>query len=264
MQKKVTVSRSICTKVIQNKCSYTSNPEVTKVPKFQNFSNWRKNNFKTRQLFWSHTQFTAAANSETGSTFIHTASTVRIKRWNTAIGTTMDSKFIAANHLCFAEVSIKIGYCKYLAINTCWSPSVVQWLVCLPLDSRFTGSNPAEDNGFLMAIKIHSTTSFGGEVKLSVPRSSILWHVKEPYRYKKRYLVGKIHGHFSPSFSCFTTRCLCWLLPDSSGGWIRNDQNSRRGCTIDQKWSQCLGHVVQYHPVTVTHAEWCSVHVFSK
>jgi hypothetical protein len=38
-------------------------------------------------------------------------------------------------------------------------------VVCLPLDPRFAGSNPAEDDGFLTVIKIRSTTSFGGEVK---------------------------------------------------------------------------------------------------
>jgi hypothetical protein len=37
-------------------------------------------------------------------------------------------------------------------------------VVCLPLDPRFTGSNPAEDDGFF-----RSTTSFGEEVKPSVP-----------------------------------------------------------------------------------------------
>jgi hypothetical protein len=42
------------------------------------------------------------------------------------------------------------------------SPSVVQWLACLPLDPRFAGSIPAEDDGF---------PSFGGEVKPSVPMS---------------------------------------------------------------------------------------------
>jgi hypothetical protein len=39
----------------------------------------------------------------------------------------------------------------------------------LPLDPRFAGSNPAEDDGFLRVIKIRSTTSFGGEVKPSAP-----------------------------------------------------------------------------------------------
>jgi hypothetical protein len=40
---------------------------------------------------------------------------------------------------------------------------------CLPLDPRFAGSNPADDDGFLRVIKICSTSSFGGKVKPSVP-----------------------------------------------------------------------------------------------
>jgi hypothetical protein len=43
---------------------------------------------------------------------------------------------------------------------------VVTWT---GLDPKFAGSNPAEDNGFLRVIKILCTTSFGGEVKSSVP-----------------------------------------------------------------------------------------------
>jgi hypothetical protein len=42
-------------------------------------------------------------------------------------------------------------------------------VACLPLDPRFAGSNPAEDYGFLRVIKMCSTTSFGGDVKSSVP-----------------------------------------------------------------------------------------------
>jgi hypothetical protein len=54
----------------------------------------------------------------------------------------------------------------------------------LPLDPRFAGSNPAESGGFLKAIKIRSTTSFGGEVKPSAPfRNKFLWQVKIPLRY---------------------------------------------------------------------------------
>jgi hypothetical protein len=37
------------------------------------------------------------------------------------------------------------------------------------LEPRSAGSDGAEDNGFLRMIKICSTTSFGWEVKLSVP-----------------------------------------------------------------------------------------------
>jgi hypothetical protein len=50
----------------------------------------------------------------------------------------------------------------------------------LPLDPRFTGSNPAEDDGILRVIKICTMTSFVGEVKLAVPYK-ILWHVKDPF-----------------------------------------------------------------------------------
>jgi hypothetical protein len=38
-----------------------------------------------------------------------------------------------------------------------------------PLDPSFAGSIPTEVDGFLRVIKIRSTTSFGGEVKPSVP-----------------------------------------------------------------------------------------------
>jgi hypothetical protein len=39
--------------------------------------------------------------------------------------------------------------------------------VCLPVDPTFAGSSPAKDDGFLMAIQVRSTTSFGGEIKPS-------------------------------------------------------------------------------------------------
>jgi hypothetical protein len=54
-------------------------------------------------------------------------------------------------------------------------------IACLPLDPRFAGSNPAEDDGFLRVIKIRGTTSFGGEVKSSVN----FRHVKEPYKHER-------------------------------------------------------------------------------
>jgi hypothetical protein len=41
------------------------------------------------------------------------------------------------------------------------------------------GSNVAEDDGFLRAIKIHSTTYFRGAVKPSAPCCKILWHVTD-------------------------------------------------------------------------------------
>jgi hypothetical protein len=69
------------------------------------------------------------------------------------------------------------------------------------------GSNVPEDDQFLRAIKIHSTTSFRGEVKAAISCCKILRPVKDPYSTKET-LVDKILGHFSPSFSCFTTSYL--------------------------------------------------------
>jgi hypothetical protein len=80
---------------------------------------------------------------------------------------------------------------------------------CMPLDPRFAGSNLAEDDGFLKAIKFRSTTSFGEEVKPSVPCKS-LRHVEEPYEYERDTSYAKYSGHFSPGSSCFATTFICW------------------------------------------------------
>jgi hypothetical protein len=42
------------------------------------------------------------------------------------------------------------------------------------------GLNPAEDNGFLRVMKIHSTTFFAGDVTPLAPCCKNLRHVKEP------------------------------------------------------------------------------------
>jgi hypothetical protein len=68
--------------------------------------------------------------------------------------------------------------------------------------------------GFLRAIQIRSTTSFGGEVKPAISCRLILRNVKVPYSMKE-VMEGKIYGHLLPSLSCFATRRLYWLLPDS-------------------------------------------------
>jgi hypothetical protein len=64
-------------------------------------------------------------------------------------------------------------------------------------------------------------TSFGGEVKPLVPCCEILQNVKEPCQVWKRYFVGRICGHFSPSFSCFATRCL--LITTRKLWWMNQE-----------------------------------------
>jgi hypothetical protein len=68
----------------------------------------------------------------------------------------------------------------YWKLNTFTSALVVCWLSYVPLDPRFADSNLVGDDGFLRAIKICSTTFFGGELKLSAPCCKISHHVKEP------------------------------------------------------------------------------------
>jgi hypothetical protein len=58
----------------------------------------------------------------------------------------------------------------------------------------FAGSNPAENDAFLRAMRIS-----GEEVKPAVPCHKILRHMKALYSIKA-ILVYKIQGYFSPSF----------------------------------------------------------------
>jgi hypothetical protein len=53
-------------------------------------------------------------------------------------------------------------------------------------------SNPGKYDRFSRAIKVRSTTSFGGKVKPSVPCRKILWNVKEPYRQNSRPFLAKL------------------------------------------------------------------------
>jgi hypothetical protein len=62
------------------------------------------------------------------------------------------------------------------------------------------GSNLVESDGLLMAIKIHSMTSFGGQAELTAPCHNILQHVKDLLRYD-RDTDRQNSLTFLPSFS---------------------------------------------------------------
>jgi hypothetical protein len=51
------------------------------------------------------------------------------------------------------------------------------------------GFKPGQGDGFLRAIKIHSTPSFGWEAKLEVACRKILRHVKDPLMYQSTEYV---------------------------------------------------------------------------
>jgi hypothetical protein len=81
------------------------------------------------------------------------------------------------------------------------------------LDTRFAGSSPAEEDRFLRAMKIRNV-----EVKPSAPCRKILRHGKIPAKYDRDTSLAKLMDISRQVSPCFDTRCLCWYLPESSGG----------------------------------------------
>jgi hypothetical protein len=73
--------------------------------------------------------------------------------------------------------------------------------MCLPLNPRFAGSNPAVGDGFLRAIKIRSTPFFG-EVKPKASCRKTLRHVKITCKDEQKYFARpnlSFHSPFPPA-----------------------------------------------------------------
>jgi hypothetical protein len=128
--------------------------------------------------------------------------------------------------------------------------SMVKWLSCLPLDSRFACSNPAEDDGFSRVII--SVARLPKDRKQSrrqhvVRLSSTL---KNPAEYDRDTSPAKLTAISRQIYPCYDSRCLLLVF-------------SRAICLINQEWlelkrrravhwkiPQCMGRFVGYHPVT--------------
>jgi hypothetical protein len=92
----------------------------------------------------------------------------------------------------------------------------VKCFVYLPLDPKVGGFEPGQGNGFLRAIKIRSTPSFGWDVKTEVPCCKILRYVKDLL---KSHGVGWTKFSFpSPSLLFAPEISLLTGSPDSTGG----------------------------------------------
>jgi hypothetical protein len=61
--------------------------------------------------------------------------------------------------------SLRYGLNSYYLGHLRLRTVALSGLACLQLDRRFAGSDPTENEGFLRAIKIRSTPSFGWEVR---------------------------------------------------------------------------------------------------
>jgi hypothetical protein len=90
-------------------------------------------------------------------------------------------------------------------------------VIVLVTGPNVCGFKPGKRRWIFKGDKSPNTTYFGGKVKPPVHCSKILRHVKNPYSMKEIIRLQNSR-QFSPRFSCFETRCLCWLVPDSSGG----------------------------------------------
>jgi hypothetical protein len=60
----------------------------------------------------------------------------------------------------------------------------------LPIGLQVRGFKPGQGRWIFKGVKIHSTTSSGGELKLSLPCRKTLRHFKEPCWVWKRYFVS--------------------------------------------------------------------------
>jgi hypothetical protein len=82
-------------------------------------------------------------------------------------------------------------------------------VIVLAIGHKVRGFKPDEVDGFFRAIKIRSTTSFGGEVKPSVTCRKIFRHVKKKLTgMEQRVRTQSLSVISSPRFSCFAIRCL--------------------------------------------------------
>jgi hypothetical protein len=96
-------------------------------------------------------------------------------------------------------------------------------IIVLAIRLEVRGFKPSPDNGFLEAIKIRSTTSFGREVQLPALFHKNLRHVNVPLRYNKNRPTDRQNSaaishpvsiRFVTSVSAAT---------ENSGGRIGND-----------------------------------------
>jgi hypothetical protein len=112
-------------------------------------------------------------------------------------------------------------------------------VVCLPFDQRFAGSNPAEDDRSLRAIKIRHTASFRGEVKLSLQSLKILQHVKDPYEYENDTSKAKFSDQFckvSPA-----------SLLDVSAGNCQTTLVDESEVTREIEWGSTIAYKLRWH-----------------
>jgi hypothetical protein len=93
----------------------------------------------------------------------------------------------------------------------------------LVIGPKVRGFRPCWRQWIFSDVKIRSTTSFRGEVKLSVPCHKILWHIRDPYSMKRDTCRLKSRT-FLAKFLPALVLGVCFSLPESSGRWMIRTQ----------------------------------------
>jgi hypothetical protein len=112
--------------------------------------------------------------------------------------------------------------------------------VCLPLDPRFAGSYPAEDDGFLRAI--HIWARLPSEEKWSRRLRVVRFYsmLKIPANMKE---ILRRQNYTDIPLQVSLLRYYVPLLVIARELWWMNQEwlDLRWGSAVDQKWSQCRG-----------------------
>jgi hypothetical protein len=113
----------------------------------------------------------------------------------------------------------------------------------LVLDSKFASSKPAEDDGFLSAIKNRSKTAFGEEINSSTRAARFYGMLKIPAEYEIDISSAK--------FTDISRQVSLDSLVVVSAGTCQRSLLDESGMIITQigtnnrlKWSRCMGHYV--------------------
>jgi hypothetical protein len=93
-------------------------------------------------------------------------------------------------------------------------------VIVLAIVPKVCGLKPGRGRWIFMIDKNHVARLPSRGSEANCPCLKILWHAKDPYSIKEIFL-GKIHRHFSPSFSCFATRCL--LVTARELWWVNQE-----------------------------------------
>jgi hypothetical protein len=127
-------------------------------------------------------------------------------------------------------------------------------VIVLAIGPKVRGFKPGRGRWILRAINIPSISFFEGKYSHRPHVVRFYGMLKNPAEYDRDSSSAKFSAISRQVSPCFDTRCLWWSLPEISGRWMIITRMGNAQWII--KWSQCMGHLLWYHPVTVSVSLW--------